>query len=169
MFTKAFTQVTLTSQHTSSTVSFLLQCMDVEPNPGPQHINISDLPTPSKLLFNQAKRTRLKLTRYQSHTINLLAYTNNNLIANGLTPKCTPAIHSNNPSFWNKWQENLDILAQLQLDLLLKETNNNVTQFAIDLSQTEGGTSHLTKPRFNICRARCYNRNHGFQAPTQPR
>ena len=102
--------------------------MDVEPNPGPQHINISDLPTPSKLLFNQAKRTRLKLTRYQSHTINLLAYTNNNLIPNGLTPKCTPAIHSNNPSFWNKWQENLDILAQLQLDLLLKETNNNVTQ-----------------------------------------
>ena len=125
---QGITQVTLTSQHTSSTVSFLLQCMDVVPIPGPQHINISDLPTSSKLLFNQAKRTRLKLTRYLSHPINFLAYTNNNLIPKGLTPKCTPAIHSNNPSFWNKWQENLDILAKLQLDLLLKETNNNVTQ-----------------------------------------
>ena len=102
--------------------------MDVEPNPGPQQISISNLPNSIKLLFNQAKRTRLKITRYQSRLDNLLAYKNNNLIPKGLKPKCTPAIHSCNPSFWSKWRENLDNLASVQLDLLLDEINNCIRQ-----------------------------------------
>ena len=81
-----------------------------------------------KILFNQAKITRLKITRYQSRLDNLLAYKNNNLIPKGLKPKCTPAIHSCNPSFWSKWRENLDNLASVQLDLLLDETNNCIRQ-----------------------------------------
>ena len=102
--------------------------MDVEPNPGPQQIRISNLPNSIKLLFNQVKRTRLKITRYQSHLDNLLAYKSNNLVPKGLKPKCTPAIHSSNPSFWSKWQKNLDNLASVQLDLLLDETNNCIRQ-----------------------------------------
>ena len=32
------------------------------------------------------------------------------------------------PSFWSKWQKNLDNLASVQLDLLLDETNNCIRQ-----------------------------------------
>ena len=67
------TQVTIVSNYTFPPVSCLLLCMDVEPNPGPQQIRISNLPNSIKLLFNQVKRTRLKITRYQSHLDNLLA------------------------------------------------------------------------------------------------
>ena len=122
------TQVTIVSNYTFPPVSCLLLCMDVEPNPGPQQIRISNLPNSIKLLFNQVKRTRLKITRYQSHLDNLLAYKSNNLVPKGLKPKCTPAIHSSNPSFWSKWQKNLDNLASVQLDLLLDETNNCIRQ-----------------------------------------
>ena len=37
-------------------------------------------------------------------------------------PKCTSAIHSENPQFWRKWKENLDNLAKQQLLLLSEET-----------------------------------------------
>ena len=111
-----------------SPASLLLLSMDVEPNPGPQHINISDLPPTTKQFFNQAKRTRLKITRYQSHLDNFLTYKNNNIIPKGLIPKCYPAIHSENPLFWKSWKQNLDTLAITQLDLLIQETYDNITQ-----------------------------------------
>ena len=77
--------------------------MDVEPNRGPQQIIISNrLPAPIKQLFNEARRTKPKINRYQSHSKNLLAY-KRNLTPKGLTPKCTPAIHSNSPLFWKQW------------------------------------------------------------------
>ena len=123
-----WTQVTIVSDYTFSPVSCLLSCMDVELNPCPQQTSISNLSNSIKLLFNQAKRTRLKITRYQSHLDNLLAYKYNNLIPEGLKPKCTPAIHSCNPSSWSKWQKNLDNLASVQLDLLLDETNDCIRQ-----------------------------------------
>ena len=118
---------TAVSESMFSSFSFLLLCMDVERNPGPQQqINISDLPVSSKALFNSARRTRLKITRYQSHLYNLLTYKINNMIPKGLTPKCHPAIRSNNPLFWQRRNENLKNLAKSQLDLLLEETKNNV-------------------------------------------
>ena len=121
------TATTAVSESMFSPFSFLLLCMDVERNPGPQQqINISDLPVSSKALFNSARRKRLKITRYQSHLYNLLTYKINTMIPKGLTPKCHPGRHSNNPLFWQRWNENLKNLAKSQLDLLLEETKNNL-------------------------------------------
>ena len=104
--------------------SQLLISMDVESNPGPQRI--SDLPSSTKELFNTVKRTKLKIVRYESHLANFTTYATNNLIPKGLLPKCTPAIYSDNPLFWRKWNENLDNLARKQLQLLLEETHNHI-------------------------------------------
>ena len=59
---------------------------------------------------------------------NFLTYKNNNIIPKGLIPKCYPAIHSENPLFWKSWKQNLDTLAITQLDLLIQETYDNITQ-----------------------------------------
>ena len=108
----------------SPNTSHLLLCMDVESNPGPQRI--SDLPPSTKEFFNKAKRTKLKLVRYESHHTNFTIYATKDLIPKGLLPKCTPAIHSDNPLFWRKWNENLNNLARKQLQLLLEETHNHI-------------------------------------------
>lgn len=101
----------------------LLLCMDVERNPGPQRV--SDLPPTKIEPFNKVKRNKLKLVRYQSDLINFTTYSNGNLIPKGLLPKCTPAIHSNNPLFWNQWNQNLNHLAKTQFQLLIEETKSN--------------------------------------------
>ena len=98
--------------------------MDVESNPGPQRI--SDLPPSTKEFFNKAKRTKLKLVRYESHHTNFTIYATKDLIPKGLLPKCTPAYLSDNPLFWRKWNENLNNLARKQLQLLLEETHNHI-------------------------------------------
>ena len=103
----------------------LLLCMDVERNPGPQRV--SGLPPTTIELFNKVKRNKLKLVRYQNHLINFTTYLNGNLIPKGLLPKCTPAIHSNNPLFWSQWKQNLSHLAKTQLQLLIEETQNQIT------------------------------------------
>lgn len=100
--------------------------MDVEPNPGPDTINISDLPTITKQLFNDAKRTRLKIIGYQSHLNNFIVHKTNNLTPKGLIPKCNPAITCDNPHFWQRWNYNLNNLAKAQLELLIEETNKNI-------------------------------------------
>ena len=101
--------------------------MDVEANPGPD-IKISDLPATTKQLFNTVKRTRLKIIRYQSHLQNFLIYKSYNLIPKGLLVKCSPAISSNNPRFWQRWKNNLNNMARAQLDLLIEETSNNIIE-----------------------------------------
>lgn len=80
------------------------------------------------------KRTKLKLVRYGSHPTNFTACVTDNVIPKGLLPKCTPAIHSNNPQFWRQWNENLNHLARKQLKLLLEETRNHVTVLTTSLN-----------------------------------
>ena len=111
----------------------LLLCMDVERNPGPQRV--SDLPPTTIELFNKVKRNKLKLVRYQSHLMNFTTYSNGNLIPKGLLPKCTPAIHSNNPLFWSQWNQNLNNLAKIQLQLLIEETRNQITTLKAILNE----------------------------------
>ena len=113
--------------------SHLLLCMDVERNPGPQRV--SDLPPTTIELFNKIKRNKLKLVRYKSHLINFTTYSNGNLIPKGLLPKCTPAIHYNNPLFWSQWNQNLNHLAKTQLQLLIEETENQITAFETILNE----------------------------------
>ena len=137
-FKTSHTSTNVTPETTASkciycpNTSQLLLCMDVESNPGPQRI--SDLPSSTKELFNTVKRTKLKLVRYESHLANFTTYANNNLIPKGLLPNCTPAIHSDNPLFWRKWNENLDNLARKQLQLLLEETHNHIKVLTILLN-----------------------------------
>ena len=64
--------------------------------------------------------------RYESHHTNFTIYATKDLIPKGLLPKCNPAIHSDNPLFWRKWNENLNNLARKQLQLLLEETHNHI-------------------------------------------
>ena len=78
----------------------------------------SDLPTITKQLFNDAKRTRLKIIRYQSHLNNFIVYKTYNMTPKGLIPKCNPAINCDNPVFWQRWNNNLDNLAKAQTKTL---------------------------------------------------
>ena len=96
---------------------------------------VSDLPPTTIELFNKVKRNKLKLVRYQSHLINFTTYSNGNLIAKGLLPKCTPAIHSNNPLLWSQWNQNLNHLAKIQLQLLIEETKNQITALKAILNE----------------------------------
>lgn len=86
-----------------------------ESNPGPLHF--SDLSIPFKVIFNQASQENQTQNRTlrKSPPTSFTAYTTHNLIPKGLLPKCTPAIFSDNPQFWTKWNENLNNLAKKQL------------------------------------------------------
>ena len=81
--------------------SFLLSCMDVHPNPGPNGPN----PCQPKLtkFFNATKKVQLKLVLHQHHLKNYLFFRNNNIIPKGLLPKCRPTISANSRHFYKQW------------------------------------------------------------------
>ena len=56
-------------------------------------------------------------------------------VPQGLLPKCTPAIHSNNPLFWSQRNQTLNHLAKTQLQLLIEETENQITALETILNE----------------------------------
>ena len=76
-----------------------------------------------------------KVTSLTSQPIPNSQFTIGNLILEGLLPKCTPPIHSNNPLSRRQWKQNLNHLAKRQLQLLIEETQNQITALKTILNE----------------------------------
>ena len=96
--------------------------MDVQSEPGPDQVKVSQLPLTTCNLYNKLCRIDSHIIRSKNHLLIFRNHLKLGTLPKGYSPKINPSIGSNSRIFMDKWQSNIDNYGKMQQKLTINET-----------------------------------------------
>ena len=96
--------------------------MDVQSEPGPDQVKVSQLPPTTRNIYNKLRRMDSRIIRSKNRLLIFRNHLESGTLPKGYSPKINPSIGSNRRIFTDKWQSNIDNYGKMQLKLTINET-----------------------------------------------
>ena len=93
--------------------------MDIQSEPGPDQVKVSQLSPTARNLYNKLRRIDSRIIRSRNRLLIFRNHLKSGTPPKGYSPKINPSIGSNHRIFKDKWQSNIDNYGKMQLNLTI--------------------------------------------------